>query len=74
MSKVDQINRDELNCPVCLDGSLMLVERVDSEEIDDGVQCTCPSCGFYVGGAEPRMVEGAVRVLWDYLPVGEPPE
>ena len=62
------INRDELNCPACPDQPLMDVQQCCTDELDRGVQITCPACGFFVGGRDGAQVEAAVRTLWDYLP------
>lgn len=64
----DLINGDELNCPACEAQPMFLIQKCHTEEISGGVQLTCPGCGFFIGGADPRQVEAAARVLWDYLP------
>ena len=68
MPDLSTINTDELNCPACEAQPTMLMQECSTDEIDSGAQITCPACGFFVGGANPRQVEAAVRCLWDRLP------
>lgn len=67
-SLLDQVNKDELNCPACADQTMLLVQGCSTDEVPRGVQVTCPTCGFFLGGADPVQVEAAIRTLWDYLP------
>lgn len=60
------VDQDELNCPACEEQALMDVFAFSSDEVDEGVNIVCPSCGFQVAGRNAAQVEAAVRMLWDY--------
>ena len=69
MPDLSIINTDELNCPACEAQPLMGVHEWEGPELPNGgAGLVCPSCGFTVAAANPRLVEAAVRSLWDRLP------